>query len=136
MVLVKRGREVLSGDQQLISVTVVADPDGQQTRSLRRWLQRDAKLSASSGITPSTAKPDPESMSGGLEWLDFAVSTAIGMGSLITSIATWCSTRAAGQQVRLSSDRGGHAEVSADETDPDRARERAAEVIGDETSDD
>ncbi|MFJ5865041.1 hypothetical protein ACIQEY_11595 [Streptomyces parvus] len=127
------GHRVLSGKQQLISVSVVADPGGEQTRSLRRWLQRDAKLASSTGVTPHSAKPDPEAMSGGLEWLNFAVSSAIGMGSLITSIATWCSTRSAGQQVRLSSDQGGSAQVSAEETEPGRARERATEVLGDET---
>ncbi|WP_344051452.1 effector-associated constant component EACC1 [Streptomyces thermoalcalitolerans] len=121
----------MSDEQHLISVSVLADPDGEQTRSLRRWLQRDNKVAKSPDITPSTPQPDPEAMSSALDWLDFAVSSAIGLSSLIVSIATWCSTRASGQQVRVSSDRGSSVVVSEAEAAPDRADERAAEVLGD-----
>lgn len=121
----------MSDEQRLISVSVLADPDGEQTRSLRRWLQRDNKVAKYPDVTPSTPEPDPEAMGSTLDWLNFAVSSAIGLSSLIVSIATWCSTRASGQQVRVSGDRGSSVVVSEAETAPDRAGERAAEVLGD-----
>ncbi|MFD3730308.1 hypothetical protein [Streptomyces sp. NPDC058632] len=121
----------MSDQQHLISVSVIADPDGEQARSLRRWLQRDNKVDTSPDITPGAADPDPEAMSSGLDWLNFGVSSAIGLSSLIVSIATWCSTRASGQRVRVSSDRGPSVDVSRAETAPERADERAAEVFGD-----
>ncbi|MEV5456317.1 MULTISPECIES: hypothetical protein [unclassified Streptomyces] len=122
----------MSDQQHLISVSVVADPDGEQTRSLRRWLQRDSKVAKSPDIAPDTAEPDPQAMGNGLEWLNFAVSSAIGLSSLIVSIATWCSTRASGQQVRLSSNRGTSVDVSEAEGAPGRADERAAEIFDEE----
>ncbi|MFE5393086.1 hypothetical protein ACFQ9U_00825 [Streptomyces sp. NPDC056568] len=121
----------MSDQQHLISIAVVVDPDGEQARSLSRWLQRDNNVTTSPEITPGAAEPDPEAMSSGLDWLNFGVSSAIGLSSLIVSIATWCSTRGSTQQVRVSSDRGGSVDVSRVDTAPDRAEERAGEVWGD-----
>ncbi|WP_216588997.1 effector-associated constant component EACC1 [Streptomyces brasiliscabiei] len=121
----------MSDQQHVISISVIADPDGEQARSLSRWLQRDNKVVTSPDITPGAGKPDPEAMSGGLDWLNFGVSTAIGLSSLIVSIATWCSTRGSGQQARMSSDRGRSVDVSRAEAVPERAEERAEELLGD-----
>ncbi|MET9101634.1 effector-associated constant component EACC1 [Streptomyces antibioticus] len=121
----------MSDQQHLISVSVIADPDGEQARSLSRWLQRDNNVATSPDITPGAAEPDPEAMSSGLDWLNFGVSSAIGLSSLIVSIATWCSTRGSSQQARVSSDRGRSVDVSRAETAPEHADARAEEVLGD-----
>lgn len=112
----------MSDKQHLISISVIADPGGEQARSLSRWLQRDNKVATSPDIKPGAAEPDPEAMSGGLDWLNFGVSTAIGLSSLIVSIANWCSTRGSGQQVRVSGDRGRSVDVSRAEAAPERGQ--------------
>jgi Effector Associated Constant Component 1 len=76
-----------------LRIWVEDDSTGEQARQLYRWLGRDARLTRQATIQPAAGKPKSGQMSGAsLDLINLILSNSIALGSLVTSIAAFCTS--------------------------------------------
>ncbi|GAA3829816.1 hypothetical protein GCM10022403_073820 [Streptomyces coacervatus] len=78
----------------------VPDGDGEQLRSLQRWLLRDPDT-ADATFDLRGRHEQPGAMGGGLELIDVVLSNSVGLGGLILAVANWRQSRANAPSVQV-----------------------------------
>ncbi|WP_433530501.1 effector-associated constant component EACC1 [Micromonospora sp. CA-263727] len=96
-----------------IRVEIEDDEDGAETRSLARWLTRDSSITPRAGVALDQAD-GVDDMGGVIEVISLVVSSAIGLGSLVVSVASWRDSRPKPGRVRFRLPDGSLVEVVED----------------------
>jgi hypothetical protein len=111
-----------------VRVEIADDADGEEARSLGRWLARDTTIGPRSGVATVTAD-DTDDMGDVLDLITLVVTSAIGLSSLVVSIASWRDSRPRGRRTRLHLDGGAVVEVGDDEEETIQALADAVGVL-------
>jgi hypothetical protein len=96
---------------------------------LREWLNRDHRLSRVSTVETG-GEPADGAMSGTLEWLQFAVDGALGLGQLLIAIAAWRASRPDKPNVLVSAGAAHGIEVVRIDTGDPEAIDKAVRALG------
>jgi hypothetical protein len=76
-----------------LRIWVEDDGTGEQARQLYRWLCRDARLTRQARIQPVASISESGQMSGAsLDLINLILGNSIALGSLVTSIAAFCTS--------------------------------------------
>jgi hypothetical protein len=96
---------------------------------LRDWLNRDHRLSHGSTVATG-GEPADGAMSGTLEWLQFAVESALGLSQLLVAIAAWRASRPDKPNVLVSAEVAHGIEVVRIDTGDPEALDKAVRALG------